>query len=84
MKRVFLIVLDSVGMGKAKDAKDFGDEGANTLLSCSKSPYFAMPNMRDLGYFNIEGMELDLEGANSLGQEKSKANSKADSFILGC
>ncbi len=80
MKRVFLIVLDSVGMGKAIDAKDFGDEGANTLLSCSKSPYFAMPNMRNLGYFNIEGMELDPEGANSLGQEKSKANSKADNF----
>lgn len=80
MKRVFLIVLDSVGMGLAKDAKDFGDEGANTLLSCSKSPYFAMPNMRELGYFNIDGMELSLEGKNCLGEDKSIANSKADSY----
>ncbi len=80
MKRVFLIVLDSVGMGLAKDAKDFGDEGANTLLSCSKSPYFAMPNMRELGYFNIDGMELSLEGKNCLGEDKSIANSKIDSY----
>lgn len=80
MKRVFLIVLDSVGMGLAKDAKDFGDEGANTLLSCSKSKYFAMPNMRDMGYFNIDGMGLSLEGKNCLGEDKSIANSKIDSY----
>lgn len=80
MKRVFLIVLDSVGIGKAKDASLFGDRGANTLLSCSKSQYFSMPNMRRLGYFNIEKVELDLEGVNSLGEDKSVANSKVDTF----
>ena len=83
MKRIFLIVLDSVGMGGANDAADFGDEGANTLLSCSKSPYFSMPNMRDLGYFNIDGMTLELEGKNDIGEPKCLANSKADSFD-GC
>ncbi len=36
MKRVFLIVLDSFGIGEAPDAKDFGDEGSNTLLAVSK------------------------------------------------
>lgn len=39
-KRVFLIVLDSVGIGEMPDAARFGDAGSNTLLSCSKSPRF--------------------------------------------
>ena len=30
-KRIFLIVMDSVGIGEAPDAKAFGDEGAHTL-----------------------------------------------------
>ncbi len=80
MKRIFLIVLDSVGMGGAYDARDFGDEGANTLLSCSKSPYFSMPNMRKLGYFNIEGMTLDLLGKNDFGESKKEINSATDYF----
>ena len=36
-KRVFLIVLDSYGIGNAKDAKVFSDEGANTLQSIAAS-----------------------------------------------
>ncbi len=80
MKRVFLIVLDSVGMGNAVDAADFGDKGANTLLSCSKSKYFNMPNLRRLGYFNAEDMELDLTGENVLGQPKEVANAKVSDF----
>ncbi len=55
MKRVFLIVLDSVGIGEMPDAADFGDEGSNTLLAASKSKYFSMPNMAELGLFNIDG-----------------------------
>ena len=35
MKRVFLIVLDSVGAGFLPDAASFGDEGANTLKTVS-------------------------------------------------
>lgn len=55
MKRVFLIVLDSVGIGEMPDAARFGDEGSNTLLSASRSKYFSMPNMTELGLFNIDG-----------------------------
>lgn len=57
MKRIFLIVLDSFGIGEMKDAADYGDVGTNTLRSVSKSQYFHMPNMRKLGLFNIEGVE---------------------------
>lgn len=57
MKRVFLIVLDSVGIGAMKDAKAFGDVGCNTLKSCSLSSAFHMPNMEKLGLFHIDGID---------------------------
>ena len=57
MKRVFLIVLDSFGIGEAPDAAAFGDKGANTLKSISRSEHFSVPNMRRLGLFNIDGLE---------------------------
>ena len=57
IKRVFLIVLDSVGIGALPDAKEYGDEGTNTLKSAATSPYFHMPNMKKLGLFNIEGVD---------------------------
>ena len=59
MKRVFLIVLDSVGIGEMPDAADYGDLGSNTLKAASGSPYFSMPNMRKLGLFNIDGVEIE-------------------------
>lgn len=58
MKRVFLIVLDSVGIGELPDAAEYGDAGSNTLLAVSKSRYFSMPNMRKLGLFNIDGVDI--------------------------
>ena len=57
MKRVFLIVLDSVGIGASEDAADFGDTGTNTLRSAATSPCFHMPNMKKLGLFNIDGVK---------------------------
>ena len=57
-KRAIVIVLDSVGCGAAPDAANWGDEGCHTLRSASKSKYFSMPHMKQLGYFNIDGMEL--------------------------
>lgn len=56
-KRVFLIVLDSVGIGEMPDAAEFGDAGSNTLKAASKSPFFAMPGMKELGLFHIDGVE---------------------------
>lgn len=56
-KRVFLIVLDSLGIGNAPDAKIFGDEGSNTLKTISKSEYYHTPNMLKLGLGNIDGVD---------------------------
>lgn len=56
-KRVFLIVLDSVGIGEMPDAKDYGDEGSNTLKACYDTGKLNVPNLKHLGLFNIEGNE---------------------------
>ncbi|MGI5946972.1 MAG: phosphopentomutase [Lachnospiraceae bacterium] len=77
MKRVFLMVLDSVGIGEMPDAADFGDEGSNTLAAAATSSYFSMPNMKKLGLFNIEGVtcrekEADPTGAVARMTEVSK------------
>lgn len=53
--RVFLIVLDSVGIGEMPDAKDYGDEGSNTLKACFDTGKLNIPNLRELGIFNIDG-----------------------------
>jgi len=63
MKRVFLIVLDSFGIGALPDAEKFGDKGANTLASCATSPKLHIPNMRLLGLGNIEGVTIGTEAA---------------------
>ena len=55
-KRVFLIVLDSVGIGELPDAANFGDAGSNTIGSIRNHPNFHCPNLEALGLFNIEGV----------------------------
>ena len=56
-KRVFLIVLDSFGIGEMPDAKKYGDEGSNTLAAIVKSEKYDTPNLEKLGLFNIEGVD---------------------------
>ena len=56
VKRVFLIVLDSCGIGDAPDAKDFGDEGANTIKSISESKEFNIENLLSIGFSHIDGL----------------------------
>lgn len=54
-KRIFLIVMDSVGIGEAKDAERFGDKGSNTLGHIAERMNgLHMPNMAKLGLSNIE------------------------------
>ncbi len=56
MKRVFVIVLDSFGVGEAPDAYKWGDEGSNTLGAIRNHPNFDCPNLKRLGLFNIDGV----------------------------
>ncbi len=56
-KRVFLIVLDSLGIGALPDAARYGDTGANTLRTlCTKSDRLMIPNLYKLGLFNVDGV----------------------------
>ena len=56
MKRVFLIVLDSFGIGEMEDAEAYGDKGTNTIGSVSTSKWFDIPNLKKMGLFNIDGV----------------------------
>lgn len=79
MKRVFLIVLDSVGIGEMPDANLYGDVGSNTLKSCSKSKYFNIINMKKLGLFNIDSVnfgECEQNPIGSFARMKEKSNGK--------
>ena len=56
MKRVFLIVLDSFGIGAMPDSESFGDVNVNTLASCATSDKLNIPNMIAAGLANIDGV----------------------------
>lgn len=54
MKRIFLIVLDSVGIGELPDAHLWNDQGSNTLASIRNHECFSCPNLEKMGLFNVE------------------------------
>ena len=58
MKRVFLIVLDSLGIGEMPDAAAFGDKDCNTLKRISTSPEFCIDNLIKMGLGNIDGVNF--------------------------
>lgn len=56
--KVLLLVLDSVGIGAMPDAKDFGDEGANTLVHCSRAVGgLRLPVLESMGLGNLAPIE---------------------------
>ncbi len=62
-KRIFLIVLDSLGIGEATDAIDYGDEGANTLLHILEKTNIILPNLKELGLLNLVSKNNTLTNA---------------------
>ena len=54
--RVFLIVLDSFGIGEMPDSYKWNDEGSNTLGAVRNHPAFNCPTMEKLGLFHIDGV----------------------------
>ena len=56
MKRIFLIVLDSFGIGAMPDAERFGDRNVNTLAACATSDKLQIPNLIAAGLGNIDGV----------------------------
>ena len=66
-KRIFLIVLDSVGHGEAPDADIFGDVGSNTIRTIAANPYFRCNTMESLGLFNVDGINYHKDYPNPIG-----------------
>lgn len=59
-KRVFLIVLDSLGVGELPDAKQYGDAGSNTLRALVQSGSLFVPNLQQMGLFHIDGIDCGM------------------------
>ncbi len=79
MKRAFLIVLDSFGIGALPDAHLFGDEGADTLGSIAKSKKLNIPNLISYGLGNIDGVNAIKKTDTPLGvfaRIKEESNGK--------
>ncbi len=57
-RRVFIVVIDSFGVGAAPDAGAFGDAGTNTLRAVAGSPELHAPHLADLGLFNLDGIDF--------------------------
>lgn len=84
MKRVFLIVLDSVGIGEMPDADKYGDAGSNTMKACFNNKNFNMPNMEKMGLFNIDGMDYAKSYENPTASfAKMKEVSNGKDTIIG-
>ncbi len=58
-KRVFLIVLDSFGIGELPDADTFGDKGSNTLMAVNSCGLLNLPTLKNMGLYNIDGITLN-------------------------
>ena len=67
MKRVFLIVLDSFGIGAMPDSEAFGDVNVNTLAACASNPDLHIPNMVAAGLGNIDGVSCLPKAASPMG-----------------
>ena len=83
-KRIFLIVLDSFGIGAMEDSLAYGDGDVNTLRSVSGSSYFSMPNMGKMGLFNIDGVNVGRkEEAPIAAYARMKEASKGKDTTIG-
>lgn len=77
MKRVILIVLDSVGVGSLPDAADFSDKGANTIGHIAEKMNLNIPNMLSMGLGNLPNVNLaHVYGAGAYGRALEKSAGK--------
>lgn len=83
IKRVFLIVLDSCGIGEAPDAENFGDKGCSTIGTISKSPEFNIDTLRSLGYTKIDGLSFLGDGELKLQVARLKELSQGKDTTIG-
>ena len=81
-KRVFLIVLDSVGIGEMPDAADWGDEGSNTIKAIRNHPEFSCPNLTEMGLFSIDGIDEKIPSSRTC-YARMRESSKGKDTTIG-
>ncbi len=59
INRAIIIVLDGFGVGELPDANEYGDCGSNTLEGIYNNTSLKLPNMRNMGLYNIDGLKID-------------------------
>lgn len=77
INRAIIIVLDSFGVGEAPDAAEYGDVGSDTLGHIYKYSKLNIPNMKKLGLYNIQGVDIPEKEESPIGiygkaEEKTK------------
>ncbi len=80
-KRVFLIVLDSVGIGALPDANLWQDEGSNTLQAIRNHPAFSCPTLTELGLFSIDGIEGKIPSSRTCYARMAETSQGKDTTI---
>lgn len=75
IKRVILVILDGVGVGGARDAKEFGDENSNTLLNVIEKTGIKLPNLTNFGMLNLL-YNMKIETLSSYGILKEESPGK--------
>ncbi|GAB6170292.1 phosphopentomutase [Clostridium carnis] len=85
MKRVILVVMDSLGVGELPDAKEYGDVGSHTLDNIYKAcGELKINNLENLGIGNIEGVTTIKKVENSIGAYgKAMERSKGKDTVTG-
>lgn len=72
-KRIFLIVLDSLGVGESVDASNYNDKGSNTLGNILKNYDLFIPNLKKLGFLNTLTMNnKESEAYYTIARPKNK------------
>ncbi|MBP3255923.1 MAG: phosphopentomutase [Clostridia bacterium] len=78
VERVITIVLDGFGVGEAPDASSYKDEGSNTLKGIYQNTKLTIPNMKSIGLYNIDGVDLEdkIDAIGSYGKAMEKSVGK--------
>lgn len=82
-QRVFLIVLDSLGIGEALDASLFSDEGSHTLNSIRSEATFYCPNLEKLGLFEIDDVSRRKSGKHTAAVARMREKSMGKDTTIG-
>lgn len=82
-KRIFLIVLDSLGVGNAPDAAAFGDRGANTLRSVLGSSACHIPNLTRMGLLAAEANDASFQPSSGTAVARMQEASLGKDTVIG-